>query len=120
MVVFLAGLTAIPEECFQAARIDGAGALPTLVKVLLPLLAPTTFFVVVFSLINSFQAFIPPYVLTEGGPANATDLVVYHIYQVAFTNLQFSYGSAMSVVLFVLVFAVTGIMFRFWRHSVEF
>jgi len=120
MVIYLAGLTAIPEEYFHAAKIDGAGALSTFWHVLLPLLAPTTFFVVVFSLINSFQAFIPPYVLTEGGPANATNLIVYYIYQVAFGNLEFAYGSAMSLVLFLIVFLVTAVMFRVWRGAVEY
>jgi multiple sugar transport system permease protein len=119
MVIFLAGLTAIPDEYFEAARIDGAGALAQFRHVLLPLLAPTTFFVVVFSLIHSFQAFTQPFVLTQGGPAYATNLVVYHIYQVAFTHLDLGYASAMALVVFAIVLGATGALFRVWRGAGE-
>lgn len=120
MVVFLAGLTAIPDEYFEAARIDGAGALAQFRHVLLPLLAPTTFFVVVFSLIHSFQAFTQPFVLTQGGPAYATNLVVYHIYQVAFTHLNLGYASALALVVFAIVLVGTGALFRVWRGAGEY
>jgi len=120
MVVFLAGLTGIPDEYFEAARIDGAGALARFRHVLLPLLAPTTFFVAVFSLIHSFQAFTQPFVLTQGGPGNATNLVVYHIYQVAFTHLNLGYASAMALVVFAIVLVASGGLFWVWRGAGEY
>ncbi|MGD8699975.1 MAG: sugar ABC transporter permease, partial [Gemmatimonadales bacterium] len=81
MVIFLAGLQAIPNELYEAATIDGAGAWRKFWRITLPLLRPTTFFVLVTSIIGSFQVFTFVYVMTEGGPLHATDVIVYHIYQ---------------------------------------
>jgi multiple sugar transport system permease protein len=113
MVIFLAGLQAIPEELYEAAMIDGAGPWRRFRRITLPLLKPTTFFVLVTSVIGSFQVFTFVYVMTEGGPLHATDVIVYHIYQNAWQFLRMGYASAMSWVLFAVIFAITLLQFRF-------
>ncbi|MGD8868719.1 MAG: sugar ABC transporter permease [Gemmatimonadales bacterium] len=112
MVIFLAGLQAIPNELYEAATIDGAGAWRRFWKITLPLLRPTTFFVLVTSIIGSFQVFTFVYVMTEGGPLHATDVIVYHIYQNAWQFLRMGYASAMSWVLFAVIFLITLLQFR--------
>lgn len=112
MVLFQAGLAAIPEELYEAARIDGAGPWRRFLHVTLPGLRHTLFFVLVTSVIGSFQVFGAVYVMTEGGPLGATDVAVYHIYQEAWEFLRFGNAAAMSWVLFALIFAVTWLHFR--------
>ena len=113
MIIFLAGLQAIPAELYEAAMIDGAGPWRRFRKITLPLLKPTTFFVLVTSVIGSFQVFTFVYVMTEGGPLHSTDVIVYHIYQNAWQFLRMGYASAMSWVLFAVIFAITLLQFRF-------
>ena len=112
MIIFLAGLQAIPNEFYEAAMIDGAGPWRRFRKITLPLLRPTTFFVLVTSIIGSFQVFTFVYVMTEGGPLHATDVIVYRIYQNAWQFLRMGYASAMSWVLFAVIFAITLLQFR--------
>jgi ABC-type sugar transport system permease subunit len=112
MVIFLAGLQAIPNEFYEAAMIDGAGPWRRFRHITLPLLRPTTFFVLVTSIIGSFQVFTFVYVMTEGGPLHATDVIVYHIYQNAWQFLRMGYASAMSWMLFAVIFAITLLQFR--------
>jgi multiple sugar transport system permease protein len=112
MVIFLAGLQAIPNELYEAAMIDGAGPWRRFLNITLPMLKPTTFFVLVTSIIGSFQVFTFVYVMTEGGPLHATDVIVYHIYQNAWQFLRMGYASAMSWVLFAVIFAITLLQFR--------
>ncbi len=112
MIIFLAGLQAIPNELYEAAMIDGAGPWRRFWRITLPMLRPTTFFVLVTSIIGSFQVFTFVYVMTEGGPLHATDVIVYHIYQNAWQFLRMGYASAMSWVLFAVIFAITLIQFR--------
>jgi multiple sugar transport system permease protein len=107
MVVFLAGLQAIPRDYYEAAALDGAGALERVRSITLPLLAPTTFFVTVISIINSFQVFDQVWVMTEGGPAGATSVLVERVVRHAFSYGEMGYAAAISWVLFALVFAVT-------------
>jgi multiple sugar transport system permease protein len=106
-VIFLAGLQGIPRQLYEAAELDGAGPLRRFFGVTLPILSPTTFFVLVMSLINSFQVFEQTYVLTKGGPAFSTTTAVMYIYQQAFKFLEVGYASAMSWALFLCIFAVT-------------
>lgn len=113
MVIFLAGLQAIPNELYEAAMIDGAGPWRRFRRITLPMLKPTTFFVLVTSVIGSFQVFTFVYVMTEGGPLHATDVIVYHIYQNAWQFLRMGYASAMSWVLFAVIFVITMLQFRF-------
>ncbi len=113
MVVFQAGLAAIPRDWYDAARVDGAGPWQRLRHVTLPGLRHTLFFVLVTSVIGSFQVFGLVYVMTEGGPLGATDVAVYHIYREAWEFLQFGNAAAMSWMLFAVVFAATWLHFRF-------
>lgn len=112
MIIFLAGLRGIPVEYYEAAQIDGAGWWHQLLYVTLPLLKPTTFFILVTSIISSFQVFTPVQLLTKGGPAGATDVVVYRIYFEAWNNLDMGYAAALSWFLFLFVFAFTLVQFR--------
>ncbi len=113
MVVFQAGLAAIPRDWYDAARVDGAGPLQRFRHITLPGLRHTLFFVLVTSVIGSFQVFGLVYVMTEGGPLGATDVAVYHIYREAWEFLRFGDAAAMSWVLFAVVFAATWLHFRF-------
>ena len=112
MVIFLAGLKSIPRIFYQAARVDGAGPWQQFIHVTLPLLRPTTLFVLVTSIIGSFQVFTIIYIMTEGGPLGATDVVVYHIYQNAYDYMKMGYASSMAWILFLLIAAITWIQFR--------
>ena len=113
MVVFQAGLAAIPRDWYDAARVDGAGPLQRFRHITLPGLGHTLFFVLVTSVIGSFQVFGLVYVMTEGGPLGATDVAVYHIYREAWEFLRFGNAAAMSWLLFAVVFAATWLHFRF-------
>ena len=112
MVVFQAGLSAIPRDWYDAARVDGAGPVQRFRHITLPGLRHTLFFVLVTSVIGSFQVFGLIYVMTEGGPLGATDVAVYHIYREAWEFLRFGNAAAMSWMLFAVVFAATWLHFR--------
>lgn len=120
MVIFLAGLQGIPEELYDAAHIDGAGNWKKFWRITLPLLKPTTFFILVTSFISSFQVFTSIYIMTAGGPVRSTDVIVYHIYQSAWEQLRMGYASAMSWVLFVIIMIATWIQFRLMGKDVEY
>jgi ABC-type sugar transport system permease subunit len=118
MVLFQAGLAAIPRELHEAARIDGANAWQRFRHVTLPGLRHTVFFVLVTSVIGSFQVFGAVYVMTEGGPLRSTDVAVFHIYQEAWQFLRFGSAAAMSWILFALIFGVTWAHFRLLERRV--
>jgi multiple sugar transport system permease protein len=120
MVIFLAGLQGIPEELYDAARIDGTNNWKRFWHITLPLLKPTTFFILVTSLIGSFQVFTSIYVMTAGGPVGSTDVIVYHIYQAAWEQLRMGYASAMSWVLFVIIMIVTWLQFKVMGSEAEY
>ena len=115
LVLFLAGLQAIPDDYYEAASLDGAGRFRQLIHITLPLLAPTTFFVSIISLINSFQVFDQVWVMTGGGPAGATSVLVEQVVRHAFSYGEMGYAAAISWVLFALVFGVTLVQFRVQR-----
>lgn len=119
MVIWLAGLQAVPQELYEAAAIDGASRFQRFLYVTLPLLRPTTFFLTVTGIIGSFQVFSPVYVITSGGPRGATDVVVYRIYTRAFEGLDFGYASAQSWVLFLIIFGLTVVQFWYRRRNEE-
>jgi multiple sugar transport system permease protein len=112
VVLFQAGLTTIPRDLYDAARMDGAGPLRRFYHVTLPGLRPTIFFVLITSVIGSFQVFGAVYIMTEGGPLRATDVAVYHIYEEAWEFLRFGNAAAMSWVLFAIIFVITWLHFR--------
>ncbi|WP_055047032.1 carbohydrate ABC transporter permease [Devosia sp. A16] len=106
-VIYLAGLQDIPEPLYEAAALDGATAWQRFWSITFPMLAPTTFFVTTISLISSFQVFDQVWIMTQGGPAGATSVMVELIYKNAFSYYKMGYASAISWVLFALIFAVT-------------
>ncbi|RFA13135.1 sugar ABC transporter permease [Subtercola boreus] len=113
MFLFLGGLTDIPNEYMEAAKIDGASAWQRFTKITWPLLAPTSFFVLVVSIVaavTGVQAFDLVYILTKGGPANATTTVVFYIYQQAFTFGDYGYAAAITTLLVAFLVIVTGAM----------
>jgi multiple sugar transport system permease protein len=119
IVVFLAGLQSIPRDLYEAAQLDGAGEWNRFRKITVPLLTPTIFFGTVMALITSFQVFEQTYIMTQGGPGNATLTIVYDIFQNGFTFLRMGYASAMSFVLFAILFVITIIQVRLqtrWVH----
>lgn len=120
MVMFLAGLQNIPGEYYEAASLDGASGWQRFLYITLPLLSPTTFFVLVISLINSFQVFDQVWIMTGGGPAGATSVLVEQIVKHAFSYSRLGYAAAISWVLFVLVFSATLIQSRMQRHWVMY
>ncbi|WP_439599709.1 carbohydrate ABC transporter permease [Devosia sp.] len=106
-VIYLAGLQDIPEPLYEAAALDGARPWQRFWAITFPMLAPTTFFVTTISLISSFQVFDQVWIMTQGGPAGATSVMVELIYKNAFSYYKMGYASAISWVLFALIFAVT-------------
>ena len=119
-VMYLAGLQGIPEQYYEAASIDGASRWQSFLGITLPLLSPTTFFALIISLINSFQVFDQVWIMTNGGPAGATTVLVEQVVRNAFTYSKMGYASALSWVLFVLVFAVTLFQTRVQKRWVTY
>jgi len=115
MVIMLAGLQGIPREYYEAASIDGASRPQGLFHITIPLLAPTLIFCLSISLIGAFQVFDQVYVMTEGGPAGATMVLVERVVANAFSYSRMGYASAMSWVLFLLIFVVTVFFYRIRR-----
>jgi multiple sugar transport system permease protein len=107
MVLFLAGLQGIPASIYEAAMIDGANAWQRFWRITLPLLSPVIFLAVVLTVISSFQVFDQALVMTNGGPANATNTIVLYIYQNGFQFFRMGYASAIAWVLFVVIFIFT-------------
>ncbi|RIH87484.1 carbohydrate ABC transporter permease [Calidithermus roseus] len=117
MAILLAGLQNIPREYYEAAAIDGAGGAARLRYVTLPLLAPALYFALTLSLINSFQVFDQVYVMTGGGPAGATTVLVERIVKNAFSYSQMGYAAAMSWFLFALIFLSSWALTRLQRRA---
>lgn len=111
-VLFLAGLMGLPEDVYEAAQMDGASKWMTFKRITVPLLAPTTLFVVITSLISYFQSYIQILIMTEGGPGTSTFVISYLIYDEAFVKYNFGYASALAVILFIVVGILTLIMFK--------
>jgi multiple sugar transport system permease protein len=120
MIILLAGLQAIPQDLYEAARVDGAGWWSRLRHVTWPMLSPTTFFVIVISLINGFQVFDQVYAMTGGGPAGASTVVVQQVYDLTFRYYQAGLASALSWLLFLVVLAVTVVQMAGQRRWVDY
>jgi multiple sugar transport system permease protein len=120
MVIYLAGLQGIPQHLYDAASVDGANIWQRFRHVTLPMLSTTTFFVMVTSVISSFQVFGQVYIMTRGGPANASSTVVYYIYQNGFESFRMGYASALSWLLFAVIFVFTVIQFRAQRERIYY
>lgn len=118
MLIFLGGLQDIPKEYYEAARIDGAGPIQSFRLITLPLLRPTSFFVLLVSTVTAVcgsQTFDLIYVMTRGGPANTTSLAIFYIYQQAFLFNEYGYAAAMASVFVVLLMGLTVLMFMLTR-----
>ncbi|WP_432889884.1 carbohydrate ABC transporter permease [Kribbella sp. CA-245084] len=112
MVIFLAGLQGVPRHLYEAVAIDGGGAWRQFRHVTLPMMTPVLFYNLVTSIIGTFQVFNQAYIMTQGGPNNASTFYVYYLYTTAFTKSQMGYASALAWVLFVLVMVITVALFR--------
>lgn len=119
MILYLAGLQGIPAALYEAAEVDGASRWGAFKSITLPLLMPTTLFVLVTSSIGAFQIFTPVYMMTKGGPLRATDVVGYHIYTEAWRQFRMGRASAQSYVLFLVILAVTIIQFKLVNRRME-
>ncbi|MGW5364763.1 carbohydrate ABC transporter permease [Actinopolymorpha pittospori] len=120
MVVFLAGLQGIPDTLYAAAKVDGAGAWRRLWHVTLPLLTPSTFFVLITQFIGTFQVFGIVFVMTQGGPNNATNVFMLNLYQTAFGAGKVGYASAMAWIMFAVIAAATVIQWKLQRRWVHY
>jgi sn-glycerol 3-phosphate transport system permease protein len=120
LIVLLAGLQGVPEEVYEAAKIDGARGVRMFRSITVPMVSPSLFFLLVVNTIAVLQAFTQIHLLTRGGPVDATRTLVYSIYLDAFQNFQFGYASAQAVVLFALVLMLTLIQFRFVERRVHY
>lgn len=120
MMIYLAALQGIPGHLYESAELDGANAWDKLWAITLPLIKPATFFIFVTSVISSFQVFGSVYVMTKGGPGYATTTVVHQVYLNAFRYLRMGYASAEALILFVVIFALSLINWRFLRSDVEY
>lgn len=120
MIIFLAGLQGIPASLYEAAEIDGAGSWARFRHVTVPMLSPVIFFNVVLGVIASYQVFTDVYVMTQGGPGNASLMLVLYIYQNAFTYFRMGYAALLSWVLFLIALALTLLQFGLSRHWVYY
>jgi multiple sugar transport system permease protein len=121
MLIFIAGLEGIPEQLYEAARIDGASDTQLFFSLTLPLLRPTILFVTVTGLISNFQVFGQPYVMTNGGPGYASYTVIYYLYQVALTgSFRVGYGAAIAIILAVIISIFTITQFRLLGRRLEY
>ncbi|MFP5105319.1 carbohydrate ABC transporter permease [Neobacillus sp. C211] len=107
VVIYIAGLTGVSAELYESAQIDGANKIQQFFHITVPMLGPTTLFLLITSIVNSFKVFDLIAFLTEGGPNNSTNVLVYYIYQEGFQNFRMGYASALSWVLFVIVAVIT-------------
>jgi ABC-type sugar transport system permease subunit len=120
MVIFMAGLTTIPEQLYEAARIDGASARQVFFRITLPLLQPTMLFVLVTGVIEAMQMFTQVHVLTDGGPGSASLVIVKHLYNYGFQYLKMGQASAIAFILFGWILLVTLLQIRFFREGFEY
>jgi multiple sugar transport system permease protein len=118
MVLFSAGLQGIPENYYEAAELDGAGKWAKFWNITIPMLAPTTFFIMIMSMISSFQVFDIVYVLTSGGPLGSTKVLVFYVYEYAFKFFEMGYASAISYFLFALLFLLTMLQIKYMKSKV--
>lgn len=120
MLVFIAGLQNIPDHLYEAAKIDGAGPLQTFRFITIPLIMPTMLFVVVTQFISHMQVFAQPYIITGGGPGNASRTAVMYLYETAWKFFRFGYASAIAVMLALFIIVVTVLLFGVMRRRTQF
>jgi len=118
MVLFLAGLQGIPQQLYEAAEIDGATSWSKFRYITLPLLSPTFFFISITSIIGSFQVFDQVYIMTKGGPGNATRVYYFYLYENAFKFYRMGYASAMAYILLCVILLLTFVQIKFFERFV--
>lgn len=120
IIVFMAGLNGISKEIYEAAQIDGASGIRQFFSITIPLVSPTTFFLSIMGIIGSFKVFDHISVLTDGGPGNATSVMAFYIYKTAFEDYKMGYANTLAWALFLLIFAVTIVQWKFQdRYTFE-
>ncbi len=107
ILIYTSAISGLSKELYEAAEVDGAGATSTFFHITIPELAPTTFFLVITTMVNSFQIFAPVQIMTRGGPGTSTHVLVYYIYTAAFTFYRMGYAASISWVLFLILFVIT-------------
>lgn len=120
ILIFITGLQAIPEELYEAAKIDGANRWQQVWNVSVPLVSPTTFFLFVTGMISTFKVFDAVQVLTQGGPGTESSVLVYYLYKESFRLYRVGYGSAISIILFLIVFTITAIQMKLQKRWVNY
>ena len=120
IILFLTGFATIPNNIFEAAKIDGAGEGKCFWHITLPLLKPTTYFVTLVTAISSFQVFDLIYVMTEGGPKDSTNVIVYSIYKYAFEYFDIGKSCAMAYILFVVIFVLAMLQKKLKEKTINF
>lgn len=120
VILFLAGLAGIPQDIYEAASIDGAGSWDRLSQITLPLLKPTTMFVLVTQTIGAFQTFIVVQLLTRGGPAYSTQTLVYSIYETAFQFFEFGYSATMGIALLLISGVVAFLQLKLMQSDIQY
>ncbi|TDQ42845.1 carbohydrate ABC transporter permease [Aureibacillus halotolerans] len=119
-LVFIAGLQSIPKDMYEAAALDESGPVRTFVKITLPMLSPTVFFLTIINMIGSFQVFESIAIMTQGGPINSTNTLVFYIYQYGFRFFKIGYASAAGVILLVLIAILTIVYFKLMERRVHY
>ncbi|MFD1781456.1 carbohydrate ABC transporter permease [Fredinandcohnia salidurans] len=114
MIYYFAGLQSIPKDMYEAAKIDGASPLKSFWLITFPLLKPIHFYVLIITTIGSFQIFDSAFLLTNGGPNFSTSTIVFYLYQIGFTNLNFSYAAVLSYVLFAIILIISLIQRKYF------
>ena len=117
---FSAGLGNIDDSLYERASVDGANSVQKFFRITLPGLSPIMFYTIVVNIINAFQSFGQVKILTQGGPGDSTNLIVYSIYRDAFFNYRFGSAAAQSVILFVIIMALTLVMFKIEKKGVKY
>lgn len=117
MIIFVAGIKGIPNTLYEAAIVDGANGWQQFTKITLPMIRRQFMFVVVWATLGAFQCFIPVYSLTQGGPGNSSRVIVYYIYEKAFSFGEMGYASAMSIVLLVFLLIISVFQMRLFRQD---
>ena len=120
VLIYTSAIQSLPEELYEAAKIDGANGIQRFTKITIPMLSPTTFFLITTTLIGSFQVFGQIYIMTKGGPGTSTHVLVYYIYTSAFTFFKMGYAASMSWILFIILFLVTIVQWKFQDKWVNY
>ncbi len=119
-VVFMAAINEVPSDLYESAKIDGANWAQKFFRITLPLISPTTFFLIITGMIGSFQNYTQVQVLTKGGPGTASRVIAVNIYETAFTFNQYSYASAQAILLFLIIFGITILQWKGQKKWVHY